>query len=123
MAREKCLPTCEWIRFVADVHSAVPAEGLARDGRVKHVVGKVLSALDDRVLNGRIDPYVSALFENQSRTLAGELFRTRKAAKLTLMHTLQLHSAILSLSTMMSLSSKGLSTLTATVTAPQWHEP
>lgn len=73
MAREKCLPTCEWIRFVADVHSAVPAEGLARDGRVKHIVGKVLSALDDRVLNGRIDPYISALFENQPRTLAGEL--------------------------------------------------
>jgi len=43
--------------------------------------------------------------------------------KLTLVQTLQLHSTILSASTVMSRCSKGLSTLTARVTAPQWHEP
>lgn len=60
--------------------------------------------------------------ESQPRYLVCGLSGTLKGEP-TLMHTLQLHSAILSLSTMMSLASKGLSTLTAKVTAPQWHEP
>lgn len=57
------LLTCKFIQLVANVHSAVPAEGLADDSLVECAIVEVFSALDDCLLYERIDPDVRALCE------------------------------------------------------------
>lgn len=59
------LLTCKRTWLAADVHSAVLAEGFAYGSAVEHIVGQMLSTLDDGIVDRWVDPNEAGLESNQ----------------------------------------------------------